>query len=101
VADLIVAGVHHVIVVVAFECRVEQSAAQSRNRQRAACVEGVHLPTELEFSFDDAERAAGAECTQVEVVYLSFAGPVKRLGQVEQLTLEVRAEGRVQLSRER
>ena len=41
---------------------------------------------------DDAERAAGAERAQVEVVDLRLAGPVEVARELQQLARHVRAE---------
>ena len=92
VRDFVVSGIDHAVSVVALEHEVERSAAQARHRQRTARMERVHLAADIELAVDDAERAAAAECLQIEVVDFGLAGPVKGAGQIQQLAAHVGAE---------
>ena len=101
VSELVPRGIQHTVGVVAFEQKVEQAAAQPRNRQRSARVKRVHRAAHLQLAADNAEGAAAAESLQVEIENLGVTLPVKGLGQVQQLAGEVRAERRLHLRLER
>jgi hypothetical protein len=77
--DFVVRGVHHVVGVVAFEQHVEQALPEPGHLRAARARGRRSSRRQLELAADDAERIAGAEGLQVEVVHVRLAGPVELL----------------------
>ncbi len=85
----------------AFELSVERACLQSRGDHRAACPKSVGVALQGQLSRENPEGTVHSPLPQVEGMHLRIASPMPRIGELERVPGEVRAERRQEASLER